>query len=162
MRAEVPTTLRRQEVDGPGAGHHIDVLGPEVELLDAGEELAFEFGRFQLARDDAQIDHLPRGGDLQLQHHLALERRIVAQRTVVDRVDRTLVALEHELDLLDRARGLAAGTALQRAPLAGTASATPTASPTPAPPPTRHPLPQRPGPARHPPPPPVSALARRI
>ena len=56
---------------------------------------------------------LARGLDGQLQHQLALQLGILAQRPIVERVDRTLVLVEHPLDFLAAARGaLAIATAL--------------------------------------------------
>ena len=77
-------------------------------------QLLFELGCLQLGRDDAAADDFARRRDLQLDDHLALQARLFAQRPVVEGVDRALVALEDQLDLLDRARGLAAAALLQR------------------------------------------------
>ena len=52
--------LRRQEIHPPADHHHLDVLGAEVELADAREQLALEFRRLQLRR------HEPDVGDLAL------------------------------------------------------------------------------------------------
>jgi len=114
-RARVAAELRRQEAHRPRDRHRLHVLGAELERLDARQRLALQVGRLQLAGDHAQVGDLARRRDLQLQHHLAPQRRIRAQQAVVDGVDRALVALEHEADLLDRARRLAAGGALQGA-----------------------------------------------
>src|SRR6185369_15850508 len=78
----------------------------------------------ELARDDAQVGDRARRRDRELQDDLALQARLVAQRAVVDRVDRALVALEDETHVLDRARCLAA-VALGRRPAGATATAAP-------------------------------------
>ena len=88
-------------------------------MADSREQLALELRRLQLSRHDAAIEHAARRRDLQLEHDLALQRRIFAQRAVVDRVDGALVALEDKLDLFDRARCLAARAAVQIAAAAG-------------------------------------------
>jgi hypothetical protein len=90
------------------------VLGAEIELPDACQQLAFQFVGLQVAGHDAAVHHLAAGRDLQLQHHLALQRRVVAQRAVVQRMDRALVAVEDQLDVLDRARRPGGRTAAAR------------------------------------------------
>src|SRR6185436_15227056 len=45
----------------------------------------------------------------EFEHHLARELRLVAQRAAVERVQRALVAVEHNLDFFTGARRLAAG-----------------------------------------------------
>ena len=55
----------------------------------------------------ARDQDVARGRDRHLEHHLALQSRVVAQRAAVERVDRRLVAIEDELDLLAGTRALA-------------------------------------------------------
>src|SRR5260221_12141407 len=106
---------RRQEIYGIGHHHRVHGSRAKIELLDAQEHLALEIRRAQLARDELAIQHLPRWRDRELHHDLALESRVLAQRAVIERVDRTFVAVEDQLDVLDRARRLAAPPAAQRA-----------------------------------------------
>src|SRR6266852_2512617 len=108
------THSRRQEIYGIGHHHRVHGSRAKIELLDAQEHLALEIRRTQLARDELAIQYLPRGRDRELHHDLALESRVFAQGAIVERVDRTLVAVEDELDVLDRARCLAAPAAAQR------------------------------------------------
>src|SRR5258708_9023255 len=112
------THSRRQEIYGIGHHHCVHGSRAKIELLDAQEHLALEIRRTQLARDELAVQYLPRGRDRELHHDLALESRVFAQGAIVERVDRTLVAVEDELDVLDRARCLAAPAAAQRAPAA--------------------------------------------
>ena len=76
--------------------------------------LLLELRIVQLAGDDAAHGHFARGRDGEFQHHLALQLRLLAQRTAVQRVDRALVAVEDQLDLLAAARGLAAVAGARR------------------------------------------------
>src|SRR2546430_14689215 len=66
---------------------------------------------FRSAGDDAAHGHLTGWGDGELEHQLALQLRIIAQRPGVQAVDSSLVAVEDQLDLLARAGGLAPATA---------------------------------------------------
>src|SRR5712671_1739957 len=106
---------RRQEIYGIGHHHCVHGSRAKIKLLDAQEHLALEIGRTQLARDELAIQYLPRWRDRELHHDLALESRVFAQGAVIERVNRTFVAVEDELDVLDRARRLAAPAAAQRA-----------------------------------------------
>src|SRR6266850_5722743 len=99
---------RRQEVYGIGHYHRVHGFRAKVELFDAQQHLALEIGRTQLARDELALQYLPRGRDRELHHDLALESRVFAQRAIIERVNRTFVAVEDQLDILDRARRLAA------------------------------------------------------
>src|SRR5258707_1565272 len=109
------THSRGQEIYRIGHHHRVHCSRAEIELFDAQEHLALEIGRAQLARDELAVQYLPRGRDRELHNDLALESRVLAQRAVIERVDRTLVAIEDQLDVLDRARRLAAPAAPQRA-----------------------------------------------
>src|ERR1700704_5320360 len=106
---------RRQEIYGIGHHHRVHGSRAKIELFDAQEHLALEIGRTQLARDELAIQYLPRGRDRELHHDLALESRVFAQGAGIERVNRTFVAVEDELDVLDRARRLAGPAAAQRA-----------------------------------------------
>ena len=112
-------TTRRQEVHWPGDDHHIDILGTEVELADAGQQLGFQLRRAQFARLDAVVDHVAPGRDVQLQHDLALQAGRFAQRALVIRLDRALVVVEDQLDVLDQPRRLAAAARVARTKRAG-------------------------------------------
>src|SRR2546430_11984182 len=59
---------------------------------------------FRSAGDDAAHGHLTGWGDGELEHQLALQLRIIAQRPGVQAVDSSLVAVEDQLDLLARDR----------------------------------------------------------
>ena len=58
----------------------------------------------------------PEGAMVNLDDHLALQRRVVAQRTRVHGIDRALVAGEYQRDLIGAARGLAAAAGARRRP----------------------------------------------
>src|SRR6185437_14343561 len=60
-----------------------------------------------LARDHTAHGHFAVRRDGELEHQLSLQLRVVAQRARIEAVDTTLVAIEDQLDLLARARGLA-------------------------------------------------------
>src|SRR5579863_6268585 len=79
------------------------------------DDLAFELGILELTRDDATHRDVAGGGNGELQNQLALELRVVAQRTRVQAVDATLVAIEDGLDLFARACWLAPAAAGGRA-----------------------------------------------
>src|ERR1700704_183353 len=105
------TRSRGQKIYGIGHHHCVHGFGAKIELFDAQEHLALEIRRAQLARDELAVQYLPRGRDRELHHDLALESRVLAERAVIERVNRTFVAVEDELDVLDRARRLAAPAA---------------------------------------------------
>src|SRR5688572_31149304 len=98
----------REEFDRLGGRHRFDVPGFEAEHADAGHELALELGVVEIGRDHAAVRDFAGRGDRELHDHLALQLRQLAQRTAVERIDRGLVAVEDDLDLLAAARGPAA------------------------------------------------------
>ena len=100
--ASLAEALGRQEVERVVDDHLVDVLRAEVEGPDACQQLLLDVGHLEFARDDAHVGDPARGRDRQLQDDLALQAGLVAQRTVVDGVDRALVALEHQAHVLDR------------------------------------------------------------
>src|SRR5262245_37948823 len=118
-----------QEVYGIRYHHRVHGSRPEIELLDAHQQLALEIRRAQLARDELAVQHLPRGRDGQLHHDLALERGIVSQGAVVEHVDRALVAVEDELDVLYRSRSFPASSAANCPAAARPAAAVPAHDP---------------------------------
>src|SRR5688500_5479578 len=102
--------LCREELDRLGRRHGRDVAGLEAEHPHPCYELALELRVVELARDDLAGRHLAGGSDGDFQDDLPLQRRLVTQRPAVQRVDRRLVPIEHELDFLTRSRGLEAST----------------------------------------------------
>src|SRR5688572_23190564 len=98
----------RKEFDRLGGRHRFDILGFEAEHADAGYQLALELRFVELGGEYATVRDRARRGDRELNDHLALQLRQLAQRTAVERVDRGLVAVEDDLDLLAAARGPAA------------------------------------------------------
>src|SRR5687768_12023476 len=100
----------REEFDRLGGRHRFDIPGVEAKHADAGDELAFELHVAEFGGDDAAVGDLARRGDRQLDYHLALQLGLFAQRPAVERVDRGLVAVEDDLDLLAAAGGAAART----------------------------------------------------
>ena len=91
-------------------------FAPNVERPHALDDLLRERGRvhvrrLQLTQRDAAVRL-----DREPQHHLAAQRRIVTQLAVVQAVQRGLVAVEDDLDLLV---GAARERAVARAPTGG-------------------------------------------
>src|SRR5215469_2779849 len=105
----------REEIDWLVGRDRVDVLGIETEQSHEGDDLALEIGVLELARDDTAHGDLAVRRYGELQHELALQLRVVAQRAGVEAVDAPLVLVEHQLDLLARAGGLAAAAARGRA-----------------------------------------------
>src|SRR5262245_50531955 len=98
----------REEVDRLAHGEWFDVRRLEAELPHARHDFLLELGIVELTRNHAHVGDLTRGFDPELEHEFALQLRLVAQRTAIDVVQRTLVAIEEQLDFLARTRGLAA------------------------------------------------------
>src|SRR5262245_46450902 len=86
----------REELDRLGGRHRRDVAAREPEHLDPRGEFALELGVAELARDDPAIRDLTGWRNRDLEHDFSLQRRLVAKCARVDRVDRRLVAVEHE------------------------------------------------------------------
>src|SRR5881394_3662993 len=108
--------LGREEVDRLRRRDRLDVARLELEQHHALHELLLELRVHELRRHDLAGRHPAVGRDRETQHELALERRVLAQGPVVQRVDRAFVEIEHALDLLAAARGLVAlAVALRRA-----------------------------------------------
>src|SRR5215471_15673519 len=103
--------LCREEVDRLGGSDGVDVLGIETEQAHQRDDLALELGVLELARDYAAHGDLAARGDGELQHQFPLQLGVVTQRTGIQAVDASLVAIEDQLDLLARAGGLAAAAA---------------------------------------------------
>ena len=80
----------------------------EAEALDTGDDAPLELGIAKLAGQHLRFLHLTRRRDGQLHHQLALQSRVVAQGTVVQGIERTFVAIEHEFDFFPATRGFAA------------------------------------------------------
>src|SRR5215471_10186327 len=107
--------LCREEIDRLGGSDRVDVLGIEMEQSHESDDLALEIGVLELARDDAAHGDVAVRCDGELQHQLALQLRVVTQRAGVEAVDAPLVLIEHQLDLLARARSLTTAAARCRA-----------------------------------------------
>src|SRR4029077_5684373 len=75
------------------------------------DDLALELRVLQLARDHAAHGHFAGRRDGELEHQFPLQLRVVAQCARIEAVNASLVAVEDQLDLLTRARGLAAAAA---------------------------------------------------
>src|SRR5690606_34254155 len=93
-----------EEIDRLRRRHGRDVLGLEAEQHDPLHELLLEVRVAELRRDDLAGRHRPVRRDREPQDDLALERRVLSERAVVERVDRALVLIEYPLDLLAAAR----------------------------------------------------------
>src|SRR5262249_26741572 len=102
--ARLTSSLGGEEVDGLGDRDRVDVLGLEAEGAYQGDDLALEFRVLQLAREDAAHGHLAGGGDGELEYQFALQLGVLARGARVQAVEMTVVAVEHQLDLLARAR----------------------------------------------------------
>src|SRR5882672_1349781 len=108
--------LGGEEIDRLGRGDRLAVLLLELEQQHALDQLLLELRIAALGRHDLAERDVPVGRDREAQHDLALQRRIVAQSSIVDRVDRAFVAVERALDLLPATRRLVAvAAALRRA-----------------------------------------------
>src|SRR5690606_36158870 len=94
----------REEVDRLRRRDRLDVLRLELEQYHALHELLLEIRIAELGGDDLASRHASVRRDRQAQDELALERRVLAQRSAVERIDRTLVAVEDALDLVPAAR----------------------------------------------------------
>src|SRR4029078_5529288 len=103
-----------EEVDRLRRGDAFDVALLALEQQHSLHELLFELLVVELRRDDLALRDAAVRLDGQLQDELALERRVLAQRSVVERIDRALVDVEDALDLLAAARGLVALTGALR------------------------------------------------
>src|SRR4029079_6003760 len=97
-----------EEVDRLRRRDAFDVALLELEQQHSLHELLLELLVVELRRDDLALRDAAVRLDGQLQDELALERRVLAQRSVVERIDRALVDVEDALDLLAAARGLVA------------------------------------------------------
>src|SRR5580704_6313950 len=100
--------LRGEEVDGLRRGDGLDVLWLEAEQLYPQHDLALKLRIVELARYQPAHRHLARGRNRELQNELALQLRPLAQRAAVEGINRALVAVKDELNLLARARRFAA------------------------------------------------------
>src|ERR1051325_7250500 len=109
-----PPQSRRQKIQWESDDHGICVLRPEIELLDARDQLAFKLRRTQFARENFAIDDLARRSDLQSDHDLSLQRRVFSQYAVIQGVQSALIAIEHDFDLFERPRRFTAPASLQR------------------------------------------------
>src|SRR5690606_1538257 len=89
-----------EEVDRLRRRDLLDVLRLELKEHHALDELLLEIRIAELGGHDLAERDPAVGRDREPQHELALERGILAERTVVERVDRALVAVEDALDLL--------------------------------------------------------------
>ncbi len=85
-----------------------DVARLELEQQHALRQLVLELGVVDLARLHRAGRHRAVGLDGQGQHHLAVQAGIVAQGTVVERVDGALVLVEDDFDFLAAAGATAA------------------------------------------------------
>ena len=94
----------REKVDRLRRRDCLDVPRLELEQQDSLHELLLEIGIAELGRHDLAVGHSAVRRDSQAQHELAFERRVQAQRAIVQRVDGALVAIEDTLDLLTAAR----------------------------------------------------------
>src|SRR5690606_11929610 len=93
-----------KEIDRLGSRNGRDVLRLETKQHYPLHELLLEIRIPELRRDHLARRHRPVRRNREPQHDLAFERRILSQRAVVERVDRTLVLIEDPLDLLAAAR----------------------------------------------------------
>jgi len=92
----------REELDRLCRGHRRNVPCREPEHPDPRDELPFESASPSSLETMRQFVTSPDGCDRHLEHDLALKGRVCRATPTVDRVDRRLVAVEHELDLLAR------------------------------------------------------------
>src|SRR5690348_10067645 len=108
--------LLREELDRLRGRDRFDVARLELEQQHALHELALEIRIAELGRDHLAGSYTAVGCNRETQDDPALQRRVLAQRAVVQRVDRAFVLIEHALDLLTAARALPAlAAALRRA-----------------------------------------------
>src|SRR6202042_2417554 len=112
--AAVAPSLSREEINRFGGGDAVDILGIEVEQAHQRHDLGLELRILELAGNDATHGHFACRGNGELEHQLALQFGVVAQRARIETVDAALVAVEDQLDLLARARRLAAAAAGRR------------------------------------------------
>src|SRR5690606_14895887 len=94
----------RKEVDRLRRRDRLDVLRLESEQHDPLHELLLEVGVPKLGRHDLAVRHGAVRRDREPQHDLALERRVLPECSIVERIDCTLVLIEDALDLLAAAR----------------------------------------------------------
>src|SRR5262245_41575567 len=94
----VTNSRRRQEIDRVDDGQRLDAfLRPEVDLAHAIHDLGREIRRFHVRRLQRAHRHAAVRLDRQAQHHLPFQSRVIAQLTVVQPIERSLVAVEHDL-----------------------------------------------------------------
>src|SRR3954452_17507030 len=114
--------LRREEIDRLRRGDALDVALLELEQQHSLDELLLELLVAELRRHDLASGHSTVRLDRQFENELALQRGVLPQSSVVERVDRAFVDVEHALDLFAAARGLVAlAAALRGAALHGEA-----------------------------------------
>src|SRR5262245_44585386 len=94
---------RGQEIDRIEDRERGYVLGSEIEGVDAVDDLGRELRRPHVRGAQLAERYAAVGLDPEAQDHLALQRGIVAQLSVVEAVERGLVAVEDDLDLFVRA-----------------------------------------------------------
>src|SRR5690606_9449426 len=90
----------REEVDRLRRRDRLDVPRLELEQHHALHELLLEVRIAELRGHDLAGRHASVRRDREAEHDLALERRVLAQCAIVERIDRALVAVEDALDLL--------------------------------------------------------------
>src|SRR4051794_7008470 len=103
--------LRWEEVDRLGRRDGLYVASFEAEGLHSRHQLAFQLLIVQLAGNDPAVRDLTRRSNRDLEHHFAFQLGAVAQRAAVEGIDRTLVAIEDQLDLFAAACSLGAASA---------------------------------------------------
>src|SRR5579864_8579852 len=149
-----PASRRRQEVDRVHDRHGRYILRAEIDRLDAANNLRGKIRRIHVSR----LQHAHRYAavrlDRQTQNHLAFQGWVIAQLSVVQPVERRLVAIEHDLYFLVGAgrawsaacfRSVGTGDRSDRADYAAcpttnpATSATASAAATPPPPPAAPP-----------------------
>src|SRR5512146_1722664 len=108
-----PPLRRRQEVDRVNDGYsRHSVLGAEIHGLDALHHLIDEIRRFHVRRLQRAHRYAAVGLDRQPHYHLPLQRGVVPQLSVVQPVERRLVAVEDDLYFFVGSGRTGAGTRL--------------------------------------------------
>ena len=90
--------LRRKEIDGFGRRDGLDIFFGKPEQLDTLNQFTLQGLIFDLTRNNLTERHRARWLDREPKYQLPLERRIAAQRTIIQRVDRALVLVEYHFD----------------------------------------------------------------
>src|SRR5689334_18430233 len=98
----------REEVDGLADGQRLDVRGLEADQPHARDDLLLELRILEFARHHATHRDLARRRDGEFEYEFAGKFGLVAQRAAIQRIQRTLVAIEHDLDFFACTRSLAA------------------------------------------------------